>query len=117
MSVCLILAACTIAPKTNRYQTEVVETRSTNAPVTELHQNAIYALAQNNTRPAIEYLQRAIKIEPRNALSWHLLAQSYLQDKNYTKCLAMIERSYSYSTAADDLDEANQVLRDQCQSG
>ncbi len=114
--VCLIIAGCTVAPTTNRYQTGVVETSSSSAPVAELHQHAVNALAQNNAQQAIEFIQRAIKIEPRNALSWHYLAQSYLQDKNYAKCLAMVERSYSYSTIADDLDQANQALQYQCQS-
>ncbi|MCP4233010.1 MAG: tetratricopeptide repeat protein, partial [Aestuariibacter sp.] len=86
-----------------------------NAAVAELHQDAINALAQNNARQAIEFAQRAIKIEPRNALSWHYLAQAYLQDRNYAKCLAMIERSYSYSTATDKLDQANRVLQHKCQ--
>ncbi|MCP4488708.1 MAG: tetratricopeptide repeat protein [Gammaproteobacteria bacterium] len=117
MLVCLIITGCTLAPTTNRYQAKVAETRSTKVPVDALQQSAIYALAQNNTRQAIEFLQRAIKIEPRNAFSWHYLAQSYQQNKNYAKCLAMVERSYSYSTTADDLDRANQALQTLCQGG
>ncbi len=117
MLVCLIITGCTLEPTVNRYQTRVAEAPSISAPVAELQKSAIYALAKNNTRQAIEFLQRAIKIEPRNAFSWHYLAQSYRQDENYAKCLAMVERSYSYSTAADKLDQANQVLKNQCQNG
>ena len=113
----LILNAC-VAPKpTNRYQSASVAPQATSGPIAELHRNAISALAQNRLKQAIEFLQRAIKIEPRNAFSWHYLAQSYWHDKNYAKCLAMIERSQSYSQPEDDLDRANEALQHQCQNG
>ncbi|MCP3690090.1 MAG: hypothetical protein GY784_16925, partial [Gammaproteobacteria bacterium] len=72
----LTIAGCTTAPIVNRYQASAAQTHAGNAAVAELHQDAINALAQNNARQAIEFAQRAIKIEPRNALSWHYLAQA-----------------------------------------
>ncbi|MFT5811094.1 MAG: putative Zn-dependent protease, partial [Rubritalea sp.] len=63
---------------------------------------------------SVNYLQRAIKIEPRNAHTWHYLAKSYWHKKNYPQCLDMIQRSYSYSTVEDDLDRANDALKTQC---
>jgi len=113
----LILNAC-VAPKpANRYQTTNVVPQATSGPIVELHRSAINALAQNRSKQAIEFLQRAIKIEPRNAFSWHYLAQSYWHDKNFEKCLAMIERSQSYSQPEDDLDRANKALQHQCMDG
>jgi len=115
--ICIIVYACAGPKPANRYQSASVQPPSTSGPIAELHRNAITALAQNKSKQAIEYLQRAIKIEPRNAFSWHYLAQSYWQDNNFEKCLAMIERSHSYSQPEDDLDRANQTLKEQCQSG
>ena len=113
----LFLASCTIPTEQgNRFQVSTAKSPTSTGPVAELHRKAIAALAAENSKQAIEYLQRAIKIEPRNAFSWHYLAQSYWHNKNYDKCLAMIDRSYSYSTPADDLDRANLALKQQCNS-
>lgn len=114
--LCLLLASCVMSPQHNRYQNKPASAVTTTGAVAGLHRRALDALAQNNTRLAIDFLQRAIKIEPRNALSWHYLAQSYQQSRNFPKCLAMIERSLSYSFAGDDLDQANRALQEQCQS-
>lgn len=114
----LLLSSCAFSPnQNNRYQFKMVSSKSVSGPVAELQQKALNALAAENARESIEYLERAIKIEPRNAYSWHYLAQSYWQDKNYKKCLAMLERSLSYSIPADDLDNANQSLKQQCLGG
>lgn len=83
-------------------------------PVAELHRNALTALAQNNSQQAIDLLQRAIKIQPRNPYSWHYLALSYWQEENYGKCLEMIERSRSYSATLTDLEQKNQSLKADC---
>ena len=110
-----LLVSCTVPTEQgNRFQVSSVKMSSTMGPVTELHRNAIAALDNENSKQAIEYLQRAIKIEPRNPLSWHYLAQSYWQDGNLAKCLSMIERSYSYSRPVDDLDGANEALKQKC---
>ncbi len=115
ITLSLLLVSCTVPTEQgNRFQVSSVKTSATTGPVTELHRNAIAALDNENSKQAIEYLQRAIKIEPRNPFNWHYLAQSYWQDGNLAKCLAMIERSYSYSRPADDLDGANEALKQQC---
>ena len=115
LTMVFLLVSCTVpTDQGNRFQVSTVKTSSTTGPVAGLHRNAIAALDKENSAQAIEYLQRAIKIEPRNALSWHYLAQSYWQGGNFAKCLAMIERSYSYSRPADDLDGENQDLKQRC---
>ncbi len=118
LALVLILCSCTLArQQSNHYQQEPVSTQTDTGPVAELHRKAINALAVDKTGESIEYLQRAIKIEPRNALSWHYLAQSYWRDGNFKKCLAMLERSLSYRRAADDLEAANKKLKQQCKNG
>ncbi len=113
--VCAFLASCAIQPKNNPYQS-IEKPATGQTAVDQLQQSAIDALQRQAYPQAIEYLQRAIKIEPRNPLSWHYLAKIYLNRKDYQRCLEMIDRSYSYSTAEDRLDKANQALKKQCQS-
>lgn len=113
----LIINACGMPPAQNRYQQAPVGTETNTGAVAELQQKAILAMEQQNTRLSIDYLERAIKIEPRNALSWHYLAQSYFHQQNFDKCLAMIERSISYGYRSDDFSHANDVLKQKCQGG
>ena len=114
---CLLLAACTMEPRYNPYQSESDASAGQADAVEALQRNAVEALELQSYQQAIEYLQRAIRIEPRNPLSWHYLAQTYWHRKDYTRCLEMIERSYSYSSREDNLDEANDQLKARCQPG
>lgn len=114
----LVLASCTTANiNTEQYHGAATKDQASSGPVAELQRQAIAALNQQQFDLAIGYLDRAIKIEPRNALSWHYLAQSYWHKKSYRQCLDMLERSFSYSTVEDDLDRANAALKIQCQDG
>ena len=109
------LAACTSPqPPANQYQSESGTVQPGAEPVTELQNQAITALEDAQYQQAIEYLQRAIKIQPRNAWSWHYLAKSYWYQDQYDRCLEMIERSGSYAED-DEISSANEQLRAQCQ--
>ena len=113
----LITTACSIPePSTNRYQSSVEVSQLEARPVAELHNQALAALDAEQYQQAIDYLQRAIKIQPRDAWSWHYLAQVYWREGRQNRCLEMIERSSSY---ADDevVAGANDKLRVQCQQG
>ncbi|MDH5353942.1 MAG: hypothetical protein OEY09_05795 [Gammaproteobacteria bacterium] len=110
----LSLTSCTLAPQENRYERVALPAKESTGPVAELHRKAMSALAQDNSKEAIDLLQRAIKIQPRNPYSWHYLALSYWQAEEYGKCLAMVDRSRSYSAALDDIEKLNQSLKAQC---
>ncbi len=111
----ILLTSCAGSKtETDRYHRTSSEIQPGTGAVTELHREAIRVLNQGSIQLAIDYLQRAIKIEPRNAFSWHYLALAYWESKNYGKCIDMIERSISYSSAEDGLDRANDVLRQWC---
>lgn len=111
----LLLNACT-APgiSSNRYQS-TIESGEPVRPVSALQHQALAALDNNQFQQAIDYLQRAIKIQPRNAWSWHYLAQSYWRNDQPDRCRSMIERSDSYSSYDDLLIDANATLRNKCQ--
>ena len=114
--VIMISASCSIAePPANRYQSDVEVIQQEARPVAELHNQALAAIDDGQYQQAIDYLQRAIKIQPRNAWSWHYLAQTYWREGQLERCLAMIERSSSYASYDDVLGGANDRLRAQCQ--
>jgi len=107
----------------NRYQRTIENTSSssqvpaTSQAVIQLQNQALAAINENQYQLATDYLQRAIKIEPRNAWSWYYLADIYWRTGEYPRCLAMIERSTSYAAGGDDdeLARANAELLEQCQ--
>ena len=114
--VLLLITACTGSSVTTvRYETEATGSQRSEGPVAELQRKALAALDQRNYQQSVEYLQRAIKIEPRNAFTWHYLAQTYWHSNNFDRCLDMLNRSISYSTQEDNLDEANATLMSHCQ--
>lgn len=79
-----------------------------------LHREAAEALQQQNFPLAIETLQRAIRIEPRNPYSWHYLGQTYSDMGDMSRCHAMAQRSLGFSTDNPPLDLANQRLLENC---
>ena len=116
--ILLLIGACSVQPvSTNQYQVDIGGAGAEARPVAELHNQALAALDNNQYQLAIDYLQRAIKIQPRNAWSWHYLGQSYRQNQQFDQCLAMVDRAFSYSSYDDALELANDRLRAQCQLG
>ena len=105
----------------NRYQrtientSSVSQTTSTSQAVIQLQNQALAAINEDQYQLAIDYLQRAIKIGPRDAWSWYYLADIYWRTGEYQRCLAMIERSTSYVGDDDQLARANAELLEQCQ--
>jgi len=121
LSILAILAAataCSIPQKpSNRYQDDIEVSQLEARPVTELQNQALAALNEEQYQLAVDYLQRAIKIQPRNAWSWHYLAKTYWRDAQYDRCLAMIERSNTYGSFDDALLSANDRLKPKCLQG
>ncbi|MCP4333506.1 MAG: tetratricopeptide repeat protein [Gammaproteobacteria bacterium] len=110
-------AGCNVpeAPQENPYQHPVDSGESGSEPIRLLHNQALAAINESQYQQASDYLQRAIKIEPRNAWSWHYLADVHWRQGELERCLAMIQRSQSYASDDEQLTSANQLLMDQCQ--
>ena len=113
----LIGVGCSVSeePKENPYQSPVDSGESGSEPIRLLHNQALAAINESQYQQASDYLQRAIKIEPRNAWSWHYLADVYWRRGELERCLAMIQRSQSYAVDDEQLASANQLLMAQCQ--
>ena len=83
----LFMGACAVQPVIeNRYRQERNQPATTDKVISELHAQTADALLSNRPGEALELLQRAIRIDPRNALSWHYLAQSYRLSGNPQIC-------------------------------
>jgi Tfp pilus assembly protein PilF len=121
LALVTICAACSVPEQEpdNRYQRSIEdassEAEATAAAVIQLQNQALAAINEDQYSLAIDYLQRAIKIQPRNAWSWHYLADIYWRRGQYEHCLGMIERSNGYSHNDPAVDDANAALRTQCE--
>jgi tetratricopeptide (TPR) repeat protein len=89
--------------------------QTTPQAVIQLQNQALAAINESQYSLASDYLQRAIKIQPRNAWSWHYLADVHWRQGQHERCIAMIERSQSYAGADKQLDNENVRLREQCE--
>jgi cytochrome c-type biogenesis protein CcmH/NrfG len=113
----MALTACAVEPGYNRYQVPAGAKQPGQGAVVELHDRARDALDRQAYQKAVDYLQRAIKIEPRNPHSWHYLARAYWRSGDYRRCLEMADRSFSYSASEDGLDHDNRELMEKCRQG
>ena len=102
-------------PQENPYQQPVDSGESGSEAIRLLHNQALAAINESQYQQASDYLQRAIKIEPRNAWSWHYLADVHWRQGQLARCLEKIQRSQSYAVDDEQLVSANQLLKDQCQ--
>ncbi len=117
----LLLSACAIKPPPPVERTETYHrpakpkapAPTTNA-VSTLQRKAIQLINAERYDDAIGYLQRAIKIDPRDARSWHYLAQAYWHKQDFPQCRAMVRRAMSYSQNNPELQKANKTLLQQC---
>jgi Tfp pilus assembly protein PilF len=110
----LFLSACAVEPGYNRYELPAADGQPGDSAVAQLQESARQALERHDYQQAVEYLQRAIKIEPRNPYNWHYLAETYWQSGDLRRCAEMADRAFSYSSEADGLDEQNRRLMDKC---
>lgn len=112
-----VLSACT-TPKsivrTDEYHEKKQEDTKSAKALNALQLKAIQLMNQNKFEDAIQYLQRAVKVEPRNPLNWHYLAQNYWHLNDFDRCQSMIRRAISYSQFDEDLSRANEALLNQC---
>jgi cytochrome c-type biogenesis protein CcmH/NrfG len=114
----LVTASCQSLTKTETipYQaTDPADPLPTSSAVEYLQQKAKQAGQAKDHDLAINYLQRAIKLEPRNSQSWHLMAGSYAANNEFGPCRQFVLRSITYSKADSALEPSNQLLWQQCQ--
>jgi Tfp pilus assembly protein PilF len=118
----LLLGGACQAPQPvpdNRYQraadSNQAGTATLSQPVRQLHNQALAAINEDQYAQASDYLQRAIKIQPRNGWSWHYLADVHLRQGERERCLSMLQRADAYAQGDARLVAANAELRAECQ--
>jgi Tfp pilus assembly protein PilF len=83
-------------------------------PVQQLHHQALAAINEDQYALAADYLQRAIKIQPRNGWSWYYLADVHWRQGELERCRSMLERADAYAQGDARLAAASAELREQC---
>ncbi len=117
LSIAALLGGCAQAPQTQPYSEPTrAASPARQSAVDLLQREASEALRLQNYALAIETLQRAIRIEPRNAYSWHYLGQTYLEMGDNSRCQAMARRSNGFAVDDDRLSNANERLLRSCDS-
>lgn len=111
------LAGCATQPPLNRYELPADQAQPGDSAVAALRREARNALERSEYDKAVSLLQRAIRIEPRNARSWQDLAETYWRVGDLRRCAEMVERSESYRVPGDGLERANILLREKCNQG
>ena len=91
-----------------------IETTTQSAPVRQLHNQALAALNEDQYQLAVDYLQRAIKIEPRNGWSWYYLADVHWRQGEFDRCRSMLDRAAAYVQEDAELNRLGRELRERC---
>ena len=113
----ILLAAC-MPPQpvltTEQYHQPESAQQEPRKPLNGLQLEAFRLMNQQQFEQAIDYFQRAIRIEPRDPLNWFYLAQNYWHLQDYAQCRAMLQRSMSYNQFDQDLKRNSMILLQQC---
>lgn len=107
--VSLILNACSITPPAPGDasdniipdERQIRPNTSTSAAIKRLIENARLASKQGQMSRAESFLERAIRIEPKNALIWHYLAKLHLFQGHYKRAEGLASKSTSLARPAD----------------
>jgi len=126
LAICALLlvgGACQQLPEPvpdNRYQRPADNNANATAavvsqPLQQLHNQALAAINEDQYAQASDYLQRAIRIEPRNGWSWYYLADVHWRQGELERCRSLLERADGYARGDARLVAASADLRAQCQ--
>ena len=104
----LVTAGCSSTP-------EQPETTTISGPAAPLLAQAETLQQQGNINGAIAQIERALRLEPRNAHAWHRLATLHLTKGDLNKAEQFARRSNQFSAGNQELIDANQKVLDEVQ--
>lgn len=90
--------------------------RAETTAVAGLMESARADTAAGRLPNAAATLERALRIEPRNARLWHDLAQVRLRQRDYAQAESLAARSNTLAGSDSDLRAANQRLIDEARA-
>lgn len=86
------------------------------AAVNTLLDQAETQVSQGKTEQAVSLMERALKIEPANAVIWHKLAAVRLLQQNWSQAEQLAAKSSSLPSRYPQLQQKNQQIIDQARS-
>ena len=114
--VSLMLSACAETPQTATPMMDISSKQDTGRATDSLLAKVdIQEIAQNWERAAA-LLERALRIEPRNAQLWHRLAQIRLQQGQYHLAESLAQKSNALARDDEELQKKNIRLLKQARS-
>lgn len=109
----LLLSACASEPQTTIPMMGISSEQDTRRATSSLLAKADIQEEENNWEQAAALLERALRIEPRNAHLWHRLAKIRLQQGQYQLARNLAQKSNSLARDDIQLQESNNHLLEQ----
>ena len=125
--VLLVLSSCAVQQPAHRGRPAPIEGPKASVPIQpspsvqsgparSLYAKANEAMASGHPAQAEMLLERALRIEPRNALYWHLLAQSKYAQGDFGQAVQFCNKSESLAGNNNQLRQDNRNLLQQAYS-
>lgn len=86
-------------------------TRSSSPAVKTLMVSARADIALGKSRSAISKLERGLRIEPQNALLWHMLAKAHYSNSAYLHSISIAKKSNSNTNNSDLINENWKLIK------
>jgi Tfp pilus assembly protein PilF len=110
--VLAFLAGCSTTPSTDLPPQPSARSSSKNVAVVRLVQSARQDTEAGRLANAAATLERALRIEPRNARLWHELARVRHRQGEFDQAASLAARSNSWAGSDAELRSANQRIID-----
>jgi len=109
----LLASGCSVPPSVEQPSAKTRSTQpgtSGSPAVVELTSQARRALDSRQFDEAVQLLERAINIEPRNGSLWHELARARYAQGNYEQAIQLAKRSNALPNVEPSLKSKNDEL-------
>lgn len=111
--IALVLSACTGPSGTGESRVKISSEQDVGRATTSLLAKADTQEQVKQWERAAAYLERALRIEPRNGYLWHRLARVRLQQGQYGQAGNLIQKSNALAGNDPELKLKNQQLLEQ----
>lgn len=113
ISLLLLLSACTGPSQTGESRVKISSEQTASRATSSLLAKADTQEQARQWERAAAYLERALRIEPRNGYLWHRLARVRLQQGQHSLAESLVQKSNALAGDDQDLKEKNNRLMEQ----
>lgn len=114
--LCLLLSACAGTSQDKTLNSQISSDQDSGRATSSLLAKVDIQESSEQWERAAALLERALRIEPRNAYLWHRLAQIRLQQGQYRLAESLIQKSNALAKNDEELQKKNSRLLRQAQS-